>query len=185
MTSLHKATCCVLHKNSIFCESCSPHVDSFRYRTATIPARLISPHRGKDSKGIHTAGVPVLNQAEFQTLHVYLPQHPLPSLQHMTARLWDGKPVSVLTQGWQGCKAGGTEPPCLQPLWRLGKAGFSSGRWLRLHAAQAPSFCIFFFLVPILNIVNMGLHCSIPEFQPSSQVDSPTWSCSFPVLSLT
>lgn len=142
-------------------------MDSFRYRTATQDTIPVSSLvlTGGDSKGIHTlADCRSSTRLDSEPCVSTPPQHPLPSLQHVTARFWDGKPVSVLTHSWQGCKAGGTEPPCLQPLWRRHKAGFASGRWvwLRLQAAQALSFRLFLFLVPTLSTVNVRLSLTQP-----------------------
>lgn len=136
--------------------------------------------------------MPVLNQAEFRTLRVYSPKYPLSSLQHVTPRFWDSKPVSVLTHSWQGCKAGGTEPPCLQPLWRL-----RSWLFIRtLGLAQIPCSisnrlsesscsCPYSEHWQYEAFTNTSLPAFLNPNQLSSWVDSTTWSCSFPILFFT
>lgn len=149
MTSSHKATCCVLHKNSTFCDAREPNVGypallmwihsdiELQLRTPSQPSQP-SPHGGGgDSKGIHT-------QPECRS-STRLNSEPCVSTPHSThsrvCSTWLlGSGTASLCLCWL-IAGRGIRLVALSPLACSHSgdfvAGFSSERWvwLRLHAA--------------------------------------------------
>lgn len=154
MTSLHKATCCVLHKNSIFCDAREP--------TVGYPALLVWIHSDTELQPSQPGSLVLTGEGDSKGMHTQ------PECRS-SARLNSGPRVSTPhSTHSRVCST-----------WLLGSGSGSDSRQHRHHLSASSSLSLFW------TLSMWGLPCSIPKFQPSSRVDSTTWSCSLPVLFLT